>query len=264
MVRSTKPNNVRIAGLFVLFVFGLIALSFIIKLIFVFNESNFDGKHAFNVAVLSPNTTDVIAFSPPTSSISILSIDKRLNRDSLSKILKVPIDGEVATQDEATKNNLSSVVFKSILPFGNSIKRMTIVDTIRLFIFTRGVLSNSIYYRKMSDNFNEQQKSTIISLTFIDPTIYEENKSIEVANATDTFGLGGRLASFITNIGGNVILVSSPLKQENESKIIYSGEKSYTVTRLSKVLNYPIFRTENKSISDVTIVIGKNNREENF
>lgn len=264
MARSKKPNNVKIAGLFVLFVLALIVISSLIKIIFIFRDSNFDGKNAFNVVVLSEESTNVISFSPPTRSISILNLDKKMDMDSASKTLKVPVDGEVLSKETATKNNLSSIFFKSILSLGNSYRQMNFADILRLFLYTRGVMPSSIYYREISNDFNEQQKSTLISLTFTDPAIYEENQSIEIVNATNVYGQGGRLASLITNIGGNVILVTSVEKGEGKSKIIYSGDKTYTVTRLAQILNYPIVKTDKKSISDVIIIIGEDNKEGNF
>lgn len=260
---KTKKSNVRLAGIFILFVTGLILVSLFLKVLFVFRESKFDGKHQYNVIILSENSAEIISLSPPTRSIAILRLNRGAEREEIIKNLRVPLDGEITTRDTVSKNNLSSIFFKSLFPFGNRIRGMNLADSLRVFLYTRGILPNAIYYRELSDSLNEQQKSTLISLSFTDPTIYQENQSIEIVNATNIYGLGNRLASLITNIGGNVILVTSPQEESKESKIIYSGEKSYTVERISKILNYQISKTEKKSIADVIIIIGKDSLEIN-
>ena len=199
MVKSKKGNNLGLALLFVSLVVGLIVLSFFVKAVFFIKETKFDGQHEFNIEARSNNSVEVISFSPPTKSISILSIPN--NNNETSKELEVPLDGQIFISNQITKKNISSVFLKLLLPLGSSYKNLNYIDIMRVFLYSRGVLSSSIYYREISNDLNQQQKSTLISLTFTDPTIYQENKSIEVVNATDIYGLGTRLANLITNIG---------------------------------------------------------------
>ena len=60
----------------------------------------------------------------------------------------------------------------------------------------------------------------------------------------------------ITNLGGNLILVSNSEKYDNKSRIIYSSEDSYTVNKLSRFLGFPKQKADIKGISDVIIIIG--------
>ena len=189
--------------------------------------------------------------------MSILKIDRNIDEDNLSQALLVPIDGLIKVQNNNPNGKtISSVLLGSILPFQNSLKNLTVIDALRLFLFSRSVSKSSVYERELSQNFNEREKSTIITLSFTDPTIYKENKSIEIKNATSVSGLGTRLATLITNIGGNVILVSNSEKYDNKSRIIYSGEDSYTVNKLSRFLGFPKQKADIKGISDVIIIIG--------
>jgi hypothetical protein len=258
MAKLGSRNNLGLAGIFVLFVFGLIFLSFLVKIFFFIKDTKFDGKHQFNIEVLSNNSIQFISLSPPTRSISILSTD--LKGNVLKNNLEVPIDGVLLTSTQVNKDNLSEVFFRSIFTFGHNFRKMNYVDVLRIFLFSKTVLLSSIYQRELLSTFNDQQKSTLVSLTFTDPTIYQENKSIQIINSTQTYGLGNKLAKMITNIGGNVILVTSMLEGSKPSQIIYFGDKSYTADRLSKILNYPLIKTDKKSIADVIIIIGEDKR----
>lgn len=253
----------KLAGLFILLVLGLIILSVLFKVIFLIKESKFDGSHKFNIEFITKDKVSVVSFSPLNKSLTILLIKEEVDKNNLSKSLGIPIDGKVFSKDNLTKNNLSFILIKSILPFGNSIKDLTIIDLIRLSFFSRTVSESSFYERELSSKFNDAQKSTIISLSFTDPTIYEENQTIEVINSTDVYGFGGKLANLISHMGGNVVLVSSGDKKERISKIIYSGEATYTVKKLSSYLDFPLEKKDKKSIADVIIIIGTDRVKQN-
>lgn len=100
------------------------------------------------------------------------------------------------------------------------------------------------------------QRSTIISLTFTDPAIYGENQTIQIINASNISGVGGGLASLITNLGGNPILVTTAGSAQNTSKIIYYQTETYTVKRLSSYLGFSVEESDKKEISNVIIIIG--------
>lgn len=261
--KSKKANNMKIAGLFVALVIGLIIISLFFKTLFLIKNSKFDGNHKFNIALSTKNGISVISFSPSNKSITTLLIREEVGKNNLAKSLGIPIDGQVFSNDNLTKNNLSFLLLKSVLFLGSSSKDLTIIDLIRLSLFSRTVSETSIYEKEFSNKFNDAQKSTIISLAFTDPNIYEENQIIEVVNATNIYGLGGNLANLVSNIGGNVVLVSSADKRETTSKIIYSGKLSYTAQRLSSYLNYPLEKKDKKNIFDVIIIIGEDKLKEN-
>ncbi len=256
MSRKKEGKNLKLAGLFVLLVLGLIILSLLLKVFFIFKNSKFDAEHRFVVAVMNNGKLNMVSFSPQNKSISILKVENKIKRDDISKTLEVPVDAIIESKQELNKNNVSNILLKTFLPFGNSVNKLNIVDAFRLFLFSRGVPLNSVYQREFSNELNDAQKETILSLTFTDPTIYQENLSIQVINATNVSGLGTRLANFITNIGGNVILVSTQDKESKMSKIIYYQKPSYTVTKLSSYFGFPLEKSEQKEVSDVIIIIG--------
>ena len=255
--KKKEGKNLRLAGLFVFAVIGLVVMSFMVKIFFTIKESHFDGSHKFNVVFSNSKDLDVVSFSPSNNSFSILKIYDRIKPEDVSKNLKVPIDGIIKTRTNLTNTNISLIIFKTIFPLGNTYEKMTIVDLIRVFLFSRSVSENSIYVRELRPEFNSVQRSTVISLSFTDPAIYQENESIEIVNSTTVTGLGARMAELISNMGGNVILVSGGQDLENKSKIVYYGNITYTLRKLSNFLGIPIEESKKKGIADITIIIGK-------
>jgi hypothetical protein len=80
---------------------------------------------------------------------------------------------------------------------------------------------------------------------------------MQIINASDVSGVGGRLANLVVNLGGDPILVTTAGNAQNASKIIYYQTKSYTVKRLSSYLGFPAQESDKQGISDITIIIGE-------
>lgn len=263
MPKKKRSNNLNLAFLFLILLFGLILISIFFKLIFVVKDSKFDGTHRFILAFVAKEETDVVSFSPQNKSISILKLDSQIKEEELSKFLEVPIDGVVKLSSaKVDEKNISKALWQSEFSLGNAYSRITFIDVLRLFLFARDVSQNSISQREFIDGLSENQKLTIISLSFTDPQVYQDNQSVEVINATDTFGLGNRLANLITNIGGNVVLVQSAEKNQEESEIIYYKEKTYTVKYLSRYLGFKTTQTNKRGVADVIIILGSDSLKE--
>lgn len=69
----------------------------------------------------------------------------------------------------------------------------------------------------------------------VDPILAKEKKTIAIFNCTDHQQLAQKAARLITNIGGNVIIVSNGQKKFKTSKIV--GEKSKTLERLAQIFD---------------------------
>ena len=257
MSRNKNKTNLGLAGLFVLLVCGLIALSLLLKVFFVFKESKFDGSHSFIVGFVGQNQTKLVSFNPQNKTMSIIDVKVSLDKNMLAKALEVPIDGVLKVGKNVEDKDIAPLLLKSASPFSNSLEGLTFIDAFRLSIFAKSVQAGSIYKRNFSTDLNDAQKSTILALSFTDPTIYQENQGIQIINASDAFGVGSRLASLITDIGGNPILVTTADNPQNASKIIYYKQESYTVKRLSDYLGFPAEESDKKGIADVIIIIGK-------
>jgi hypothetical protein len=250
--KKQESSNLKLAGIFVVFVLGLIILSTLFKFFLIVKTSRFDGTHNFIVNFAGDKSSRIVAFSPQGKSLSILDIN---SSKDLSKLLEIPVDGRITIWN--INDKIPSVLFKSITSLGKPLDNLTILDALRLFIFSETVSANNISEKELSPGLNSAQQSTLMSLSFTDPSIYQENQSVQIINAADTYGIGGRLASLITNIGGNVVLVSTSDETAQNSKIVYYGNKSYTVEKLSEYLGFATEKSDKIGVADVIITIGK-------
>lgn len=258
MPTKKRSNNLNLAFLFIILVSGLILISVLFKLIFVIKDSKFDGSHRFTLAYEAKEETDLVSFSPQSKSISILSLENKIKAENLASYLEIPIDGIVRVDAKSIdEKNVASSLLRLEFSLGGSYSKVTFIDILRLFLFARGVPANSISQRQFLNSLSQDQKSTIISLTFTNPQIYQDNQSIEIINATDTVGLGNRLANLITNIGGNVVLVESSGDYKETSEISYYKDKSYTAKYISNYLGIKTVRSDKRGVADVIIILGK-------
>lgn len=250
--KKITNSNLGIAVGFSFIVLGLISLSFILRILLILGESKFDGVNSFTVLVVEDKMQQIINFSPKNSSISILNV-VGFNGNEV-KSLEIPIDGSFSSQELIKGNNLSSILSKNILNF--KIQRdLNFMDFLRLFLFTNTTKSTLIDEERISKETSAQNLTSLTSSLFVDPGILDEKQNIEIINATDVYGLGNKLANLITNIGGNVILVTTGDLQ-NSSEVQYVND-TYTAKRLSQILKFKLVKTKKKSIPDIIIILGK-------
>jgi len=250
--KKQESSNLKLAGLFVVLVLSLIILSTLFKFFLIVKTSRFDGTHNFIVSFVGEKSSRIVAFSPQGKSFSIL--DTSLSKD-FEKSLDIPIDGKISMKDVNQK--IPTILIQSIMSLGKPLNNLTVLDALRLLIFSETVSENNISQRELSSSLNDAQKSTLISLSFSDPSVYQENQSVQIINAADAYGIGGKLATLITNIGGNVILVSTSDQIMQTSKIVYYGDISYTVKKLSNYLGLKTEKSDVKGVADVIITIGR-------
>lgn len=256
-VRKKQRNqNLGLGILFLFLVAFLILLSFGFKLAAVFRDSSFDGNNRFTLAVVKSNP-QVVTFSPKDRSIYILNLNKPSDKN-LGRLLEVPIDANISSEALViNKSEVASNMFSLLFNLRDKETNITPIDVFRLYLFSQTVKEDSIE----EETLNAYDLSDIQSVTlsnFIDPKILDEKLRIEVINATDIPGLANRLASYITNMGGNVILISTDDKIVKESEIKYFGDRTYTVSKLKRLLGFKDIKIDKKNtISDVIITIGQ-------
>lgn len=265
MRRKIKINNnqqsLKTAFIFIILVVILIFISLVFKIIYVINQSKFDGAHRFTIGIYGdPLRVNVLSFSPENYSASSLEITSKGNdlRDfDIVKNLAIPIDGIVKYRAGKIKtdSNVKSQVTAMILNFGNLETDITVIDLARLWLLSRSIPNRSVFLEKI--DLSKGTVSNKIPSMFIDNTFLLEKNSIEITNGTSVFGLGNRLAKVIANMGGNVISVSTEEKEIKNSEILYTGEKTYTAEKLSKAFGFKTTKVEDTGISDITIKIGK-------
>lgn len=272
--KETGNKNLTVAFIFCSFVFLLIIISVIIKMFFVVSQLRFDGEHNFNVLLLhKDNRFDVVSFSPNTKTASILKVQvknkekemvKKLN---ISRLLQIPIDGVVDStnvkQIVSFNENIDSSLGMILLNSRNLKTNLTFIDFFRLWILSKNIPSHEVKIKEITVSLplNKEEEiliDKICSQIFIDNIMVEEKVSIQIINGTGVLGLGNRLAKFITNMGGNVVLVSTADEIIDNSEIDYFDEKTYSYKKLKQVLNFKENKMEKEGIADLIIIIGKN------
>ncbi len=255
--KKQHDSTVKFAVLFIVIVAALILISVIVKAVITVKNSSFDGEHRFNLGIIQKNEASVVSFSPANGSITILNLKGNLQSKSLSQFLELPIDATLKTKNLViNKNNIASDMSNVLFNYPEEDTSMTIVDAFRLYLFARSVSSDSVYESDLQAN-DSLSISSFVSSSFIDSDMANQKTTIEVVNATSAFGLAGRLADFINNMGGDVVMVTTSDTPQDNSEIMYSGDENYTIKRLSQILGFKPVRSSNLDISDVKIIIGK-------
>ncbi len=251
MKKKGEPKNIRLAFYFGLLVVFIIFISLAFKLSDVVRHSRFDGKHTFSVAVLGDNT-NVVFVSPQEGTLTNLSISPAVGKDTLTS-LGVPTDGYIKSSTDLSSNPKNTFV-KALIHRGSIQTDLTILDLLRLSFFTQRTGGDRNIDQKA--NIKDSNFSDIAEKLFVDPTIEAEKTTITVTNATDTPGLGNKVAKYIGDMGGNVVLVNSSPNSAKQS-VLYFKDKNYTIDRISKVLGIKKEMKTSSAISDVTIIIGE-------
>lgn len=247
---QSKSSSIRLGIYFLVIVIFIIAVSFSFKVFDSIKSSKFDSGNHFTVAIQNKESTEIITVSPKEDEIKKLSI-KGLNNEKELNNLGIPYDTLAKTNSEIggdPRNYFSKFI-------GMGVKsNLSYFDIIKLNLATRTIGGDRI--EEGSYSLKDNEISSVISTWFIDPEIEKEGLKIEITNTTDISGLGRVYADLLTNMGGNVVLVNSSQKAEDESKI-YFKKQSYTSTKLSKFLEISSEEKDLNSVSDITIIIGK-------
>ncbi len=259
MKKAKKENikSINLALYFGLLVLLIIIISVSFKTIDIVRKSEFDSKNRFTVAVLNDKNVDLISVNPTSGEQIGIRVE---NAGSLEAVenFSIPIDVHVETNSSFSSES-KSVFLKMLLNKRGLESTLNVLDLLKLSIYSFGVDGENFSYQNIeSDSINEL--NSLSSSEFIDEAMSQDKVSIQVTNSTEIGGLGNKIAKTITNLGGNVVLVNSS-KEEIEESVIYYKENSYTVEKLSKVLDIKTEKNETNSIADIIIVLGKDQEE---
>lgn len=265
---KAEKHNTKAAILFVLFVFTIILISAVFKVISVVRQSKFDGTNRFTITVYSDKNLEIVSFFPTNHSISILRIEEGNKDLKVGKFLKIPVDGFIKAKSNLAEasfweenKDIASLMSNIFFNYNNIKTNLTIIDILRLVLASKTTPLNNIISHSISSSLESQKVDKIVQKIFKDEEVDKENLTIEIINATYETGLGSRLSRLVTNMGGNVVVVSTESNSQKNSIILYNGKKSYTVEKLSKVLGFRTSEMNKQSIADVTIVIGEDNKD---
>lgn len=253
--KKDKGKNTKIGVYFFVFILGIIFISLLFKGLLIVKNSKFQDNSRFNFLISNNKEIEIVSFLPQNHSVTVLKVEGDV--ENIHKLLEVPIDGEIRSSSLVLNKPISQVLSNILFGFGDIKTDITVIDIFRIFLFTKTTSPGNFTQRTVSANLDETALDKISAILFSDPKIADENLSVGIINGTAEYGVGNRLARLISNISGNVVLVSTAQSQEDKSVILYSGKKTYTLRRFKKLLGFEVMENKSQSLADITIQIGK-------
>lgn len=255
---SNKDNgSLKTFFLYALVVLFIILVSLSVKAIFLIKQSKFDGKNITVALLQDKKIVGVVGFNTAKNSMSYLKIKNNSSESLPKEKLGIIPDAKIKSSTDLAKEDIETVFSKAMLPANSIQTDLTIFDKIRLIMHAKSVQAKDRHEDEITHRDGEREIDKKISDLFTDDIISSENLSIQILNSTNVSGLGRHLERIIANKGGNVVAVSSYRSPKVKSKIQFFGNNSYTLEKFKKMLNLPGEKKLNKSIADVTIIIGE-------
>lgn len=266
--KTKKSGSFKLLWYFLGLVCALLVVVLVAKVVIMYAKSSFDGIHRFTISVGKDPVT-LFSFAPDEDSISVLTLPGYSgNALETSQTLSIPIDGYVLVEGNRDGDDYSgsvpSMLFWMLARFRFLDTNMTSIDIARLWWFAKSVPLHNIARVQL---LQTQPTSTTVTdrmleQLFADQTIRKDRKTIQIQNASGVGGKGIALARMLSNMGADVIDVSNADSFSEKSSITFSGQSSYTLTRLHGLLKFPLIQQEDaEQIADITITIGREGRE---
>lgn len=230
---------------------------------FVLQKSKYDGQHHLAIAaVKKERVAEVMSFDPKTKSLSVLE----LTGDALSPMLLnqtlgfIP-DATMQLEGNSFGEEVSKTMYSALMNYSTLHTDLTIFDVIRLYFFSKNVSEENKIVKKIALPRSESEIDKLITSFFGDETLSSEDVSIHVINASDVPGMGKRLERVLNNLGCNVISVSTANAPVEQSSIQYKGKKEiYTVSKLKRLLGFPVAMSTSESRANIVITVGKDSK----
>lgn len=261
-MRKTAPKKIKnstLMALFFLLVFVAIIISVIVKIVSLITHSTVDNHHQFILEIRQQNHEEQIAaFNRGTNTIVILHVKGVKNPQDIQS-LEIPIDAQLQSDHAVNPANISSELFTAIVHCTYpACQNLNSVDALKLYLFAKHLKQHAIQDISLSLPLSQTDLKTTIPSLFIDDTLYHEALSISVINASGEVGLGNKVSQLITNVGGNVVSVTSAEAQDNTTMQSTFGKGNYSLQRLQKILHLQSQQMQRTGISDIIITIGRN------
>mgnify|MGYP001610674747 FL=1 len=250
-------SNTKIAIVFFVLLAFFISLSLVFKIVLIVRAGQFDDSKRFNLAISDNKTIEVMSLSGNAKTIAVFKLEQNIGNKEVGQFLEIPIDGFMLSSSLDLNQKPDKLFLESIFNTRTLQTNLTIIDLIKLLIFSKSIPPTSVDIKNISTKLTASESDKIVGRLVSDELIEKDNQTIQVINGTGIIGLGSRLARLLTNMGGDVIIVATSDDTHKKSLISYIDQKTYTVERLEKVLEYPVIKSGNDAISDITIVIGE-------
>lgn len=257
MKRSSKKANgtsLRIALIFLCIITLLIAGGVFLKLFLILKSSTFDPSHEYILEVdESSQKGALIAFLPSNKSVVLLSISGKAEGSGFGEYLNVPVD---AKAHMPVSLNVSQLI-QNMLTGNKNDTGMTIIDKLRLLLFVNSLRPGDFQVQNLQLPVSPTVSDKLLPSLLLDNTIYADNESVTVENATGVLGIGNKVARQLNMIGVNVVLVSTSPNVQNTTVLTTLHPSTYTSMRIARLYHAITQRAQGSGISDSTLTIGK-------
>ncbi len=256
---STDSRSLKTFYLYVAVVVTIIIISLIIKGILIIQHSKFNSAHDFVLAVTQNNNVkEIIAFHPQVPAVAVLTIeDVKMPYPTLIREYGITPDAYLQVGNAADVNpDVTAFMWSSVLHTENWQSDLTIIDKVRLTLFAKSVTTNNKTNEAILLAAQAPQMDTTITNALTDQDIADENITIQIINATDISGFGQRLSRTLTNMGANVVEVSTAQNVQNKTTVQYYGDSSYTVNKIQKLLDVKPMSITRQPIANIIITLG--------
>lgn len=227
----------------------------LLKVFLLWRASSFDGTHQYIVEVENKTLTkgEFLIFSPSTHTITTVMVHGKVD-NGFSQYLALPADAVVISEPS---ENVTKLLQDTLFARSEGKLAPTSLDSLRLLLFAGTVSSTDFKHQDIVLPIDAQTSETLLPSLFLDKTLYNDNESIAIINATGEAGVGNTVAHMLTSIGMNVVSVTTADTNQDTSLLSAARNGTYTVARVSHILRLRATTSKNPMLSDITLTIGK-------
>lgn len=249
--KSHEPNSVQKVVFFCLFVLILVSISLGVRLVTLIRSSTFDGDHRYTIEIKKTDKeAKIISLDPTNKKMLVLYLKGKDTLPSLELPLGLPIDVVVhhyTSADKSVVSDLSDLIMNF---------NVNAYDMIRLITASKSINESDTVHLSFPFPLPADEYDTKTNDLLVDSGMTTDNKTVSITNASDVSGIGSRFGQLIENAGGTVISVTSAPTTSNRTTLFYYGDKTYTTTKLERLLHIKGEQKEGKGLSDIELTLG--------
>jgi hypothetical protein len=257
--KAKRTGSLRTLGIFCIVVGFILIVSLSYRMLLLVKQSRFDGKSGFILAMTEDGYKNsvIYGFDPAQKTLSLLELKSSVGMSEPGKLLHTPIDGTLHKKRISGLSDFPLELSTYTLYTQQKDTDVSVLDVIRFWLLAKSIGKSEIKREQIVLPEDRTHIESRLQTFFSDSQLEDDKRTITIINGTAISGLGGRLEKYLSQIGGSVISISTSHTAIPRSKIIYYGEKSYTVSRLEKILRFPLERREGAFLSDIIIEVGE-------
>lgn len=259
---SAKKNSLRTFAIFCALVLLVILGSLGYRAFRIWQQSTFDGVSGYSILFVERDgkKAAIYTFDPPERRVMKAVFQAKTTLPNVTKAFGIPVDGELRVGSIDDSDTFPLALANYSLYNQTKEKQITIIDLLRLR-YLYGIYPAT------------KKETTVVSLPeeidtyedtldgyFIDSKLEYDKKTITIVNGTSVSGLGSRLENLVSKTGATVISITTAHDPIQTTKIIYYGDRSYTVDRLARLLGFPTEQRNEAALSDILIEIGEDSQ----